>query len=205
MRISQLVEESGVSLPTVKFYLREGLLPSGASTGARSAEYGERHLRRLRVIKALTDVAGLPLARVKVIIGLIDRPGDDLMATLGAAIAALPPDPSPTGDYPRARAVLTRLGQVYDPDYPAVAQLEQSLLAAAQAGLGIDDDRIDAYGRIMRQLAEFDLDHLPLARERSAAVEHAVLGTALYEPVLLALRRLAHQQIAMERLDAADG
>jgi hypothetical protein len=34
------------------------------------------------------------------------------------------------------------------------------------------------------------------------AVEYAVLGTALYEPVMLALRRLAHQhRLVAERRD----
>ena len=95
MRISELAAESGVALPTIKYYLREGLLPAGTATGARSAEYGEEHLRRLRVIRALAEVAGLPLNRIKVIVTLIDSPSDDLFATLGSAVASLPPYPEP--------------------------------------------------------------------------------------------------------------
>jgi len=32
MRISQLSAESGVPIPTIKYYLREGLLPGGEAT-----------------------------------------------------------------------------------------------------------------------------------------------------------------------------
>ncbi|QGH68228.1 MerR family transcriptional regulator [Pseudactinotalea sp. HY158] len=204
MRISELVAESGVPLPTVKYYLREGLLPAGEATGARSAAYGDHHLRRLRIIRALAEVAGLPLGRIRVIVALIDHPRDDLFDALGAAVAALPPQVDTAADYPRARAALTRLGQLYDPQYAAVAQLEEALRAADEAGLPISDARIDAYGGAVRALAEFDLDHAPEPADASAVVEYAVLGTALYEPVLLALRRLAHQHLAAERWRAPE-
>ena len=49
-------------------------------------------------------------------------------------------------------------------------------------------------------IAEFDLERMP--DEPHAAVEYTVLGTALYEPVMLALRRLAHQDAAVRRLRA---
>lgn len=200
MRISQLAAESGVALPTIKYYLREGLLPPGTATGARSAEYGEGHLRRLRVIRALADAAGLPINRIKAIVALIDSPGDDLYAALGDAVASLPPYAESTPGHPRARAVLEQLGQVYDPEYAAVDQLEHALRAAEEAGLAMSPERIDAYGRALFQIAEFDLEHLPERGDSASAVEYAVLGTALYEPVLLALRRLAHQHAAAERL-----
>jgi hypothetical protein len=38
-----------------------------------------------------------------------------------------------------------------------------------------------------------------MPREPHAAVENTVLGTALYESVILALRRLAHQDVAARR------
>lgn len=187
---------------TVKYYIREGLLHAGTPLGPRSADYDETHLRRLRVVQALTDAAGLSLAQVKTIVHLIDHPEGNLFKTLGAAVAALPPSVPRADDYPRARAVLDRLGQRYDPDYAAVAQLEHALRAAEDAGLAITGSRIDAYGSALRRLAEYDIEHLPPAENPAAAVEYAVLGTALYEPVLLALWRLAHQHLAAERLAA---
>ena len=91
MRISELVERTGVPLATVKFYLREGMLPGGTAVTATRSEYGEEHVRRIRLIRALSDVAGLPLQRVKDVLALIDAPDGTLYDTLGRAVAALPP------------------------------------------------------------------------------------------------------------------
>ena len=55
MKMSQLCETSGVSVPSIKFYLREGLLPAGERTSATQAEYGPEHVERLRLIRALTS------------------------------------------------------------------------------------------------------------------------------------------------------
>ena len=141
--------------------------------------------------------------RARTILDLVDDPGDDLYATLGRAVSALPPavDDAASDDepdpYPRARAALEALGQVYDPRFAAVAQLETALAAAEAAGMPISEERLLAYGRGLRDLAAFDLERMP--QEPHAAVEYTVLGTALYEPVLLALRRLAHQDVAARR------
>src|SRR5690606_31056727 len=144
--VSELVERTGVPLASIKYYLREGLLMPGTPTSATQAEYGDEHVRRLGLIKALTDVVGLSVAKARAVLRLIDQPEDGMFETLGRAIAALPPEAPELPDYPRARAALERLGQVYDPRFAATAQLEQALAAAERAGMPIDDRRLDAYG-----------------------------------------------------------
>ncbi len=59
----------------------------------------------------------------------------------------------------------------------------------------MSDRRIDVYGEHIREIADLDVNLLP-ATSRQETVEAAVLGTALYEPVLAAMRRLAHQHRA---------
>ena len=59
MWMAELATRSGLSVPTIKYYLREGLLPAGVATGATRAVYDETHVHRLRLIRALTDVAGI--------------------------------------------------------------------------------------------------------------------------------------------------
>lgn len=202
MRISAVAAAAGLPVATVKFYLREGLLHPGVATSATQATYDESHVRRLRLIRALTGPVGLSVQQARTTLGLIDDPGDDLYSTLGRAVSALPPstaeasvdDPDP---YPRARAALEALGQVYDPRFAAVAQLESALAATEAAGMPISDDRLLEYGRRLREIAAYDLERMP--QEPHAAVEYTVLGTALYEPVILALRRLAHQDVAARR------
>ncbi|WP_374947058.1 MerR family transcriptional regulator, partial [Agreia sp.] len=41
MKVSQLSAETGVPLPTIKMYLRKGLLQPGDKTEPNQAEYGE--------------------------------------------------------------------------------------------------------------------------------------------------------------------
>ena len=199
MRISALAQATGLPVATVKYYLREGLLQPGVATSATQANYDESHVRRIRLIRALTGPVGLSVQQTRTILGLIDDPGDDLYETLGRAVSALPPpaDEASVGDpdpFPRARAALEALGQVYDPRFAAVAQLETALAAVEDAGMPLSEPRLLEYGRQLREVAEYDLERMP--QEPHAAVEYTVLGTALYEPVMLALLRLAHQDVA---------
>ncbi|WP_309080148.1 MerR family transcriptional regulator [Zhihengliuella sp.] len=197
MRISELVERTGVPLATVKYYLREGLLPPGRAVGAKLSLYGEEHVRRLALIRALRDTAGLPLAGVRTVVAVIDEPSPDPVASLGRAVAALPPAIAEDrhGPYPRAAAVAREIGEHIDPESTAMAQLEDALAAAESVGLGISPERARCYAEHVRAMAEYDVAHVP-SGEAARSIEHVVLGTALYEPVIAAMRRLAHQDVA---------
>lgn len=203
MRISELAARTGVPLATVKYYLREGLLMPGRATSATQAQYDDTHMRRLGLVRALAG-QGLPLDKIKAVVALAENPDENLFVALGKAVMALPPyvDNPPDADYPRTRALLERLGQLYDPKFTAVAQLERALAALESAGLTMSDRRIDVYGEHIREIADLDVDLLP-ATSRQETVEAAVLGTALYEPVLAAMRRLAHQHRAARIFSAA--
>ncbi|ANG85126.1 MerR family transcriptional regulator [Microbacterium aurantiacum] len=197
MRISELSHASGIPVASIKFYIREGMLPRGASTSATSADYGDEHLARLRLIQALSEVRALPLARVKEILDLVDHPADTAYATLGRAVNALPPYVEPT-DAEHARDTIDALGLTWDPGFGAVAQLGAAIRAVQGAGLRWDAELAALYLEPIRTLAAGEI--APLADMAPAdAVAHAVLGTAVYEPVILALRRLAHQQLLAER------
>jgi DNA-binding transcriptional MerR regulator len=64
MKISELSRRSGVPLPTIKVYIRDGLLPAGERTALTQAVFGEEHVERLSLIRALKDDAGLSLATI---------------------------------------------------------------------------------------------------------------------------------------------
>lgn len=203
MKISELSERSGVPVATVKFYIREGMLPRGEAVSATRAEYGDEHLARLRLIAALADVRGLPLSRVRDVLALIDAPDDDPIEVLGRAVGALPPYVDVArDDYPRARAAIADLGLTYDPDFTAVAQLDEALRALEGAGLDASPAVLRRYADAMIQVAAAEIAPVA-AMPLGEAVPYAVLGTALYEPVMLALRRLAHHHLLVERAGGA--
>jgi DNA-binding transcriptional MerR regulator len=51
-RIDDLAQRAGVAVDTIRYYQREGLLPTGERAG-RSVRYGSQHLERLERIRAL--------------------------------------------------------------------------------------------------------------------------------------------------------
>jgi DNA-binding transcriptional MerR regulator len=199
MKISELSERSGIPVATLKFYIREGMLPRGEATSATSAEYDEGHLVRLRVIAALAGVRGLPLARVRDILDLVDEPLGDPNETVRRAVNALPPydetaDGREAEDDSRARAAIEQAGFTYDPRFAAVRQLETAIRAVVDAGLPWDEPTLHRYADSMREVAISEV--APIASLAPDDVPaYAVLGTALYEPVILAMRRLAHQHL----------
>jgi DNA-binding transcriptional MerR regulator len=90
MRISELAGATGVTVPTIKYYLREGLLSEGARTSATQAEYGEDHVRRLRVVRALIE-SGVTVAETRKVVAALDEPPASPHDLLGAAHAAVTP------------------------------------------------------------------------------------------------------------------
>src|SRR5687768_10077798 len=91
MRIAELSRQSGVPVPTIKYYLREALLPPGELTSPNQASYGEAHLRRLRLIRALVDLGQVPIARVKEILEGLDSDSMTLHEQIGRAHRAITP------------------------------------------------------------------------------------------------------------------
>src|SRR3712207_5013944 len=93
MWMAELSKRTGVSVATIKFYLREGLLPPGEATGATRARYDDHHVERLRLIRALVDVAGMRLERVRRVLEAVDDETRSLEAAIGSAHTELSPEP----------------------------------------------------------------------------------------------------------------
>ena len=71
MTISELSSLSDLPLSTIKFYIRESLVPGPKKTRGTRAYYDESHLHRLRLIKKIQTEGNLPLSKVNEIIGMI--------------------------------------------------------------------------------------------------------------------------------------
>jgi DNA-binding transcriptional MerR regulator len=93
MRLAELVRRSGVQRSTIKFYIRRGLLPAGDPEGRNQARYGPRHLERLLLIRALRDVARLPLEVITRVAQQLDetfeRGWDTDVDPIGEALRAI--------------------------------------------------------------------------------------------------------------------
>lgn len=200
MRLSELAEQSGASIPTIKFYLREGLLPPGRPVSARQSEYDAAHLDRLRLVRALVDVGGLSLAAVRQVLVALEGPhGVDVAVAI--AHGALSPQPATEGPYERAVAAVRRLGWQVDETSAAMARLEAALAAVEAVGLSRQQERVDTFGAAAMACAEFDVAGVTgaKARDPQAVVASVVLGTVLTEELLLALRLLAQSDAYRRR------
>jgi DNA-binding transcriptional MerR regulator len=200
MRMADLSRESGVPVPTIKYYLREGLLPPGRPLSATQADYGTTHVERLRLIRALVDVGRLPIAAVRAVLAAVDAEPRSAAPALRTAHDALPPPVPADAPEPPARALaaMERLGWQVRPQSAALRQLDTALAAVDAIGLGAEDDRLDVYADAAMRVARVDLGGLPEGRAADA-VSYAILGTVMYEPILLALRRLAQQHLYQSR------
>jgi DNA-binding transcriptional MerR regulator len=65
LRMGELAEASGVPAPTIKHYLREGLLPEPVKTSRNMAYYPPEFVERIRLIKRLQEERFMPLKAIK--------------------------------------------------------------------------------------------------------------------------------------------
>ncbi|MYU21867.1 MerR family transcriptional regulator [Streptomyces sp. SID8352] len=213
MRLSVLSERSGISTATIKYYLREGLLPPGRPVNATTAEYDEGHLRRLRLVRALIQVGGVPVATAREVLGYVDDDSLDHRARLGGAMWALPQDTGPAGPDEEdpaaasARAEVDRLLELLGWECArgsaAVSPAHRSLVAAVAALRRLeypwDAERMAPYAELMREVARRDLDFMETYGSVAERTEVAVAAAVLFPPALLALHRLAQQEETSRR------
>jgi DNA-binding transcriptional MerR regulator len=82
MRMRDLERLSGVGRETIRFYIKEGLLPEPERTGRNSAWYDARFLSGLRLIRELRQKRFLPLHVIKAIVAGDTPPPRDEVRTL---------------------------------------------------------------------------------------------------------------------------
>jgi len=73
LRMRELAEASGVPAPTIKHYLREGLLPEPVKTSRNMAYYPPEFVDRIKLIKRLQEERFLPLKAIKDVLELRER------------------------------------------------------------------------------------------------------------------------------------
>jgi DNA-binding transcriptional MerR regulator len=65
LRMGELAEASGVPAPTIKHYLREGLLPEPVKTSRNMAYYPPEFVDRIKLIKQLQEERFMPLRAIR--------------------------------------------------------------------------------------------------------------------------------------------
>jgi DNA-binding transcriptional MerR regulator len=199
IRISEVARNAGVPVSTVKFYLREDLLPEPVYKNRNSAYYSDETVERVKLIRDLREKAFLPL---KVISEILERttdadeirkylgPGPADSVVLGATeewvpIAEFLGDGGFTeDDLERLRKIRMLEPHLVD-GVPMVGRLDAALLKvlSRMRGLGLTSER------------GFKVDHVAIYREP--------LEKLARQEITLALERLVGSMPPAEVGEAA--
>ncbi|MGN9916186.1 MerR family transcriptional regulator [Micromonospora palomenae] len=207
MRIAELSRQSGVAVPTIKYYLREGLLPPGELTSPNQASYDEHHLNRLRLIRAMIDLAQVPVARVRAVLEALDSDTLSLHERIGVVHRAITPSRQLTaGDSERTaaavqvRELIQRRGWAVEPDSPAIATLVETISVLRSLGQDHLVDLLDPYAEAVERFTELEVAAVASRTDPDQVAESVVIGTILGENLVASLRLLAQENISSRRL-----
>lgn len=210
MRLAELCRTTGVTAPTVKWYLRTGLLHRGDATAVNQASYDESHVRRLRLIRALIEVGGLSTEAVAAVLGALDDEDRTVQDVLAVAHDASAPQPSPPGQpaMERVEAFLRHRGWRVRAGSAARRQLGAALCALASLRDSTAPDigsaeavaaLLDPYADAVENLASAEIANAPDDLADELLIERAVAGTVILEQAMAALRRMAQEHFARQR------
>jgi len=200
MRISELADTTGVSVATIKFYLREGLLPAGRKVAERMADYDEGHVRRLRLLRLLRDVGDVSVDRLRAVVAATEDRTTPIHDMFGAASDALAPRPTAPG--PERAATRLAADHLIDlagwtsirGDSIDRENLAVALEALARAGVEIGrPDAAAPYLELADQIGRFEIAALGPDQDRVELLERMVVGQVVFGELLMILRRLAEE------------
>ncbi|MEU5955068.1 MerR family transcriptional regulator [Streptomyces sp. NPDC047525] len=197
LRIGEFSRRVGVPIPTIKYYLRQGLLSPGSLTSPNQATYGPHHEHRLRLVRALSELGGVPLARVRAVLVAMTAPDVTTLGVLRALREHEPePEPEHGPDHEQARTAvletLTRRGWLISPDDPEVRKLIATALASRSLGHAeLAVEALDAYAEASERAARVEARYVADGHDPRERAERAVVVALLGDALQSSVRRLA--------------
>lgn len=91
MKMKELEAATGIGRETIRYYIREGLLPEPVRPKRNVAAYGREHVKRLNLIRRLQQERHLPLSVIKSIVtSELGAPAEGFEALIGLEVAMGP-------------------------------------------------------------------------------------------------------------------
>jgi DNA-binding transcriptional MerR regulator len=203
--MAELSARSDVPIPTIRFYLREGLLPAGRLTSPNQATYAESHVRRLRLVRALLDIGGLSVEAAKQVISAMEAKSGNEVGALGQVHYGLTVGRNPTAEeipaapIGRVDALIAERGWRVRGHNPARASLASALAMLDAIGRPELPAALTSYARVAEELAVREVDDLLALEGEDVRAEAVIATVVLGDAVLSALRRLAQESVLAER------
>lgn len=88
LSIGKLAQETGVKVPTIRYYEQIGLLPEAERSAGNQRLYSQAQLDRLRFIRHSREL-GFPLEAIRDLLSMSDHPDASCAAVDGIAVAQL--------------------------------------------------------------------------------------------------------------------
>lgn len=203
MQLKELSNATGTSPASIKFYLREGLLPPGQSVHATRASYTTEHVKRLELIRALRQIVGLNLDQIRSIVTLADDgvPHLALLAQVQRVVLNLEPA---VGDVERtaaADAVVIMRGW---PDVRSDARdaLDRHVAAMQHVGIDLPLELLDRYSGAVDAIASLDLELTAAGDDVNDIILTAAVGMHMHSQLMLKLLAVAQASHAIRTLEA---
>lgn len=202
MQLNELSQRSGVTPASIKYYLREGLLPPGEAVHATRAEYAARHLERLELIQALRQIVGLNIVQIRGLVKMADDgvPRLDLLAAVQRVVLNLENSTTAfSGETAEATDAVVRLRGW--PDSPSDARNALAAHLALMAGLKIPVSAtvMETYSKAMDDVAGLDIAATTAPESTDGLILTAAVGMHMHSQLLLKLLALAQASHAIRR------
>jgi DNA-binding transcriptional MerR regulator len=202
VQLKELSERAGVSPASIKFYLREGLLPAGQSVHATRAEYSPQHVTRLELIQALRKVVGLNITQIRNLLKLADDgvPRLELLAAVQRTVLQLDEVGTDDGDLrTQGGDAVVRFRNW--PDVPSDARraLDAHLERMENLGVPVASEVLDAYSQALDNIAHFDITATTAPDDVNQLILTAAVGMHLHGQLVLKLLALAQASHAIRK------
>ncbi|WP_461187337.1 MerR family transcriptional regulator [Arthrobacter sp. Z4-13] len=204
MQLKELSEQSSTPTASIKFYLREGLLPAGETIHATRAQYSERHVERLELIRVLRRVVGLNIEQIRSLVMMADDgvPRLALLAAVQRVVLKLNTTTADSGDAgTSAGDAVVRLRNW--PDYPSDARsaLNAHLRLMDSLNIKVGEEVLDLYSRAMDDVARFDIAATTAPKSADQLILTAAVGMHMHSQLLLRLLALAQASHSIRRYE----
>jgi DNA-binding transcriptional MerR regulator len=205
MQLKELSERTGTPTASIKYYLRERLLPPGEAVHATRARYSERHVKRLELIHALRSIVRLNIEQIRSIIELADgdAPRLAVLATVQRIVLGLGVDEREGGERTHLGDAVVRLRGWPDTDSDARSALDAQISLMEGLGITLSLEVLDAYSQAMDSIAGLDLRLTTATDDIDDIIRKAAVGMHMHSQLLLKLLALAQASHAIRRFQDA--
>jgi len=185
LKISELAHRTGVSVGTIRFYIREGLLPRPTMKTSRNmAYYDESFVARIRLVRRLQEERRLPLSMIRAIVSGGSNDGHDAVPSLVEleAKAAAAIEAEEQGDAVAERELVERTGTPHD-------ELEELRTLGIISAQGSPRGR--TYAPVDVAIVE------AVARARALGLSRELFPTSDLNVYLKAIRALVAEEVSL--------